>query len=323
LSVRPDALLTKATSIRLGQTLDADYLCYGSYDITLAAGDSKLRDGTIQVTARMIDLKKLHDGPDLSEAGKIAELSRLEEHLAWQSLKYLDPARNLPLDQFLTPRKLIRMDAEESYIRGLLSSNKDQQQKWFLQAVAVDPQFLSPAFELGKLALEGKDYRQAVQWLQRISLADPRYAEARFRMGLSAYYLSDYGSAQNNFHEVLKSVPLNEVYNNLGAAEGQTNVTAAIDDFHHALDGDQNDSVYSFNLGLALLKANNYEESAKRLEMVVNRDPTDNEARSLFDRAQNRQSYPASTGAVPFRLKLNFDESAYRQLRAMVEPKGN
>ena len=324
LSLRPGANFTKATLIRLGQALGADYICYGSYDATLPPGDTQLKNSSIQLTAHYLDLRKLHEGPDLSEAGKLSDLSRLEEHLAWQSLKYLDPGSNLPVEDFLSPKKFTRLDAEESYIRGLLSSNKEQQQKWFLQAVVLDPKFISPAFELGKLFLQRKDYRQALQWLGRIPASDSRYADARFKMGLGAYALGDYNASAGFFRDVLKQFPMNEVYNNLGAAESQLNMPAAADDFKHALDGDPNDPVYLFNLGAALLHANSFDQAAKRLQAVVDRDADDHEAQTLLDRAHSRQSADSgSKPLVPPRLKSNFDETAFRQLKAMLQPKRN
>ncbi len=324
LSLRPGAVFTKATLIRLGQALGADYVCYGSYQATLPAGDSQLKDSSIQLSAHYLDLRKFHEGPDLAEAGKLSDLSRLEEHLAWQSLKYLDPGSNLPLENFLSPKKFTRMDAEESYVRGLLSSNKDQQQKWFAQAVALDPQFASPAFELGKLYLKDKDYRHAIQWLGRIGVADPRYPDARFRMGLSAYAMGDYTGTTGYFRDVLKQFPMNEVYNNLGAAESELNMPAAIDDFRHALDGDPNDAVYLFNLGAALLRNDSFDEAAKRLQGVVDRNADDDEAQTLLDRARRReQTQPGSKPLAPQRLKSNFDETAFRQLKAMLQPKGS
>ena len=33
------------------------------------------------IAAHFIDLRKLHNGPDISEAGKLADLSRFKEHL--------------------------------------------------------------------------------------------------------------------------------------------------------------------------------------------------------------------------------------------------
>lgn len=322
LSLRPGADFTKATLIRLGQTLGADYVCYGSYEATLPAGDTQLKDSSLRLLAHYLDLRKLHEGPDLSEAGKLSDLARLEEHLAWQSLKYLDPSANWPVENFLTSKKFTRLDAKESYVRGLLSSNKEQQQKWFLQALALDPQFTSPAFELGKLFLQRKDYRQALQWLGRIPDSDSRYADARFNMGLSAYGLGDYNTSATYFRDVLKQFPMNEVYNNLGAAESQLNISAAIDDFRHALGGDPNDPVYLFNLGASLLRANSFDEATQRLQAVLDRDSDDHEAQTLLDRAHSRQqSDSGSKPLAPPRLKSNFDETAFRQLKAMLQPK--
>ena len=324
LALRPDAGFTKATLIRLGQTLDADYVCYGSYDAKLPAGDAQLKDSSIQLSAHFIDLRKMHDGPAEAEAGKLAELSRMEEHLAWQSLKYLDSSANLPLAQFMAPQKLIRLDAEESYVRGLLSSSPEQEQKWFAQAAALDPHFSSPAFELGKLSLQRKEYAQAMTWLQHISADNPLYTEARFKMGIAAFGTGDYTASTNYFREVLKNFPLNEVYNNLGAAESELRLPVAIDDFRHALEGDQNDSIYLFNLGAALLQNNYFDEAAKRLEAALARTPEDAETRSLLELARRRQTtLPASKPLAPARLKPNFDETAFRQLKAMLQPKGS
>ncbi len=264
----------------------------------------------------------MRDGNEVTETGKIADLSRLEEHLAWQSLKYIDPALNLPLEQFLTPQKFIRLDAEESYSRGLLSARGEQQQKWLTQAAAIDPHFAGPAFELGKLALEHKDYRQSLTWFGRIPASDPRYVEARFRMGLAAYGAVDFSAAAAYFREVAATYPLNEVFNNLGAAESQTNAPAALDDLRRALEGDGADLTYQFNTGLALLKSGAFDDAAKLLERVADRDPDDRETASLLDRARRRDAGTGGSRTTPFRLKPNFDQIAFRQLKAMLQPKG-
>jgi tetratricopeptide (TPR) repeat protein len=324
LGLRPDAQFTKATLIKLGQSLDVDFVCDGSYDATLPAGDTELRNSSLQITARFIDLRKVRDGPELSEAGKLADLSRLQEHLAWQSLKFLEPGANLPAEQFMTDKKFIRVDAQESYVRGLLSSRGDQQKKWFTQANIIDPRFVGPIFELGRLAYEQKDFRQAVVWFGRVPASDSRYTDARFRMGLSAYNAGDYTGAANYFREVAKTVPLNEVYNNLGAAEEQMGLSSAVIDLHKAAEGDPNDMVYRFNLGIALLRANSFDEAASMLQAVVDHDADDTQARALLDRARRRESNPSNARPLaPPRLKQNFDEIAYRQLKAMLQPKGS
>ncbi len=324
LGLRADAQFTKATLIKLGQSLDVDYVCYGTYDVTLPPGDTELRNSSVQIAARFIDLRKMHDGPQMSETGKLTDLSRLQEHLAWQSLKVLEPGANLLAEQFLTAQKFIRLDAEESYIRGLLSSRGEQQKKWFIQANIIDPHFVGPIFELGKLAYDGKDYRQAVTWFGRVPATDPRYLDARFHMGLAAYNANDYTGAANYFREVAKTVPLNEVYNNLGAAEEQMGLSSAVIDLRKAAEGDPNDITYRFNLGIALLRSNSYDEAARLLQAVIDHDPDDTQARTLLDRARRREFSPSNARPLaPPRLKQNFDETAFRQLKAMLQPKGS
>ena len=324
LGLRPDAQFTKATLIKLGQSLDVDYVCYGGYDFTLPSGDTELRNSSVQIETRFVDLRKMRDGPQLSEAGKLADLSRLQEHLAWQSLKFLEPGANLPAEQFMTYQKFIRLDAQESYIRGLFSSHGEQQKKWFTQANIIDSHFVGPIFELGKLAYEQKDYRQAVTWFGRVPANDSRYTDARFRMGLSAYSANDYTGAANYFREVAKTVPLNEVYNNLGAAEEAMGLASAVVDLRKAAEGDPNDMTYRFNLGLALLRNNSFDEAATTLQAVVDHNAGDTQARTLLDRARRREFNPSNARPLaPTRLKQNFDETAFRQLKAMLQPKGS
>ena len=318
LSLRPDADYTKATLIRLGETLDSDYVCFGNFEIDLSGDDTQLKDSSIRISAQFIDLRKMHDGPELSEAGKISELSRLEEHLAYESLTYLEPHTSLKLDDFISARKAVRLDAEESYVRGLLSTNKEQKQKWFLQASTLDPKFQGPAFELGRLALEQKQYAQAMEWLRRIAPGDPNYIGARFKMGLAAYGAGQYANAADYFREVVKTYPLSEVYNNLGAAEDALNQPGAADDFRRALESEPNNSTYLFNLGLALFKGNSFDEAAKRFQLLAGKDPADSEAHTLLEQAR---SHEALSQKSPLdRLKNSFNETAFRQLKAMLQP---
>jgi tetratricopeptide (TPR) repeat protein len=319
LSLKPEAGYTKATIIRLGQSLDVDLICYGSYEINLPSETAELKDSSIRISARFLDLRKMRDGPEISEAGKLSDLTRLEEHLAWQTLKYVDPSANVPLDSFISPGKLIRLDAEESYVRGLMSANPEQQEKWFLQASKLDPHFSNATFELGSLELNKKNYRQAVTWLQRIPPTDVRYSEARFKMGLAEFRAGDYNAANAYFHEVSKVFPLSEIYNNIGAAENEVNSAAAIDDFRRALEGDQSDTTYLFNLSLALVKNKQFDEAAKELRVLLKSTPDDSDAQDLLTRALQRDSLPGSNkGMMPERLKESFNETAFRQLKAVL-----
>ncbi len=322
LDLRPEANFTKASIIRLSQALEADMVIFGSYDVKLPPGVSQLKESNIVIDAQLIDIRKLQNAPDISEAGKLSELSKYKQHLAWQLLTYMDPHTNTTFEQFMTGRQATRLDAEESYIHGLLSTDKEQQKKWFLQAANLDPQFVSPAFELGRSYLEHKDPKQALMWLRRVPASDARYLEARFRMGIAAYQSGDYNAAVGYFKEVANVMPLHEVFNNLGAAEDQLNLPPAIDDFRRAVDGDPADVSYLFNLGAALLRRNLFEEAQQKLQAVIDHSPDDAEADDLLAQAQDRRvSPPGAKPLAPARLKTSMDSTAFRQLKAMLQPK--
>lgn len=320
LDIKPDAQLTKATLFKLGQTIDASMICYGSYQIILPSPNAQPRDGSIRISARFLDLRKLRDASEFTETGKLTDLSRLEEHMAWQCLRFLDPATQTTPEQLLIPSKLIRVDAKESYTRGLLAASPEQKQKWFETAIKLDSHYTEPAFELGKLAMERKSYRQAEAWFSKIPQSDPLYLQAKFKMGLSSYLSGDYTTAKACFQDLAKQTPLDEVFNNLGAAESRLNEPAALDDFQRALNGDKADPTYNFNYAIALYRQGKYEDAIPHLKAVIDRTGSDDATASLLSRCEQRIAPQPGTRTWPAeRLKDNFDLSAFRQLKAVLQ----
>jgi len=146
--------------------------------------------------------------------------------------------------------------------------------------------------------------------------------EARFRMGIAAYQSADYSTAVNYFKEVADVMPLHEVYNNLAAAEDQLSLPPTVDDYRRAVDGDPADVSYLFNLGAALLRRNLFEEAQQKLQAVMDHSPDDAEADELLAQAQEHKTSPPGTKPLaPARLKMSMDSTAFRQLKAMLQPK--
>src|SRR5205809_5386411 len=95
LSIRQNAVLTHATIIKLGEALDADQVIYGTYGLTAArksetgsreqaqpasgAAESSVspRD-SLGISARILDLKRSHLGPESKELGALEDLASLE-----------------------------------------------------------------------------------------------------------------------------------------------------------------------------------------------------------------------------------------------------
>lgn len=321
LSLRPKALLTHASVIKAGEVLDASDVIYGTYELSSSpAGSAGGSRGTLRISARILNLKRFRQGSELAESGPLEDLAVLEDRLSWQTLQTLTPQTTPAEDEFLRARPHVRLDALESYIRGLLAANAEQQHRFFMQAARLDESYSQPCFQLGKSYWARKDYRAAAGWLTRVTRNDPHYLEAQFFLGLCDYHMGDYSSAARCFDTVAATVPLNEVYNDLGAAQVRSNPATAIESFRKALEGDRADPDYHFNLGYALWKAGLFAPAAESFRAVLERNPNDEEAAALLVHAD--RSEPARPGSENLeRLKTNYEETAYRELKAELESK--
>ena len=318
MSIRPNAVLTHATVLKIGEALDAAEIVFGHFEVTLDPANPNSK-GSLKLVGRILDLKRIKQGPEFQAAGPVEDLSGLQTHLSWQLLKYLAPKSAPSEEDFRRTRPTVRIDAVENYIRGLLAANPERKQKLFNQAARLDEGYSEPCFQLGRIFWEKKDYRSAAQWLARVNRADSHYMEALFLTGLTQYYQGNYDTAANQFQQVAAVVPLNEVYNDLGAAQSRRNLPEAMENFKKALEGDEADPDYWFNVGYTLWKSGKFEEAAQKFRAVLDRTQYDAEAMSLLGRCLKHEG-PRPVEVRPAegreRVKHNFELDAFRQLQA-------
>lgn len=327
LSLRPYSLLTKASVVKIGEELDAEQVIFGHYDVKAApnaTSKSAAKNGaSLLITARVLDLKRLKEGPEFREVGALEDLAALQEHLAWQTLRFLKPAGAPSEAEFRERHPAVRVDAVENYTRGLLAANSDEKHRFFTQAARLDSHYSLPDFQLGRLLWSKKEYKSAAEWFQKVVPGDVHYHEANFFLGLCRYNSGDFAGAATAFQAVARVVPLSEVYNNLAAAESRANrLSASVDDFRKALEGDRSDPIYQFNLGYSLWRAGSFAAATERFHAALDRDPADAQAALLLARCE-KQSGPrpgdSQTEGLE-RLKTNYQESAYWQLKAVLQP---
>jgi tetratricopeptide (TPR) repeat protein len=323
LSLRPTSLLTKASVIRVAEALDAEQVIFGSYELIPAEGNAPKARGSLRVTAQILDIKKLTRGPEYMELGALEDLARLQSHLAWETLQFVIPKRSPSEEEFKKRQAIVRVEAIEYYVRGLLAASAEQKAKLFTQAVRIDPRYSQANFQLGRLQWEKKSYKAATEYLMKVAASDVHYREANFILGLCRYHLGEYGAAQDAFQMVATSIPLNEVWNNLGAAQSRKNNPEALENFKRALEGDSADPDYQFNVGYALFKQGNLAAAADRFRAVLDRDPEDTQAITMLGRCLKKTpARGTDLRAEGFeRLKENYEETVYLQLKAMLEPK--
>ena len=317
LSIRPGAVLTVASVIKAGESLDAGQVVYGEYESKTAATGEK----TIRLSVRMINLKRLKESGQFEQVGAIEDLSLLETKLAWQLIQHLGPRSSVTEDEFLKARPPVRIDAVEMYVRGLLSSVSDQKQKLFTQAATLDPKYSQPAFQLGRIYWDKKDYKNAGQWLERVTKADSHYMESLFLHGMCKYNQGEYLDAIKDLQAVAAEVPLNEVYNNLGAAQSRKDIYGAEINFKKALQGDEADPDYWFNMGYLEWKNGAFFPAADKFRAVLDRSPEDVEAKTFLGRCLAKEGPKPGDPKTERRerLKYLFEDSAFRQLQAEIK----
>jgi tetratricopeptide (TPR) repeat protein len=326
LSIRPYTQLTTASVLRLGEVLDADAVIYGQFELLTSQEASGSSRGTLRMQANIIDISRAERLTKLTELGAFEDLERLQSHLAWQTWRALDPATAPTRGQFEAGRARLPVEAIESYIRGLLAPDLQTKSLLFAQAIKVAPDYSAASFQLGQLDLKSKNYAAAANHLKKVAPEDPHFREALFLRGIAQFQLDEHAEAVRAFETVASTVPLNEVLNNLGIAQMQADPKQAVDTLKRALEGDPADADYHYNLGYALWRSGSYEEAAASFRAALQRRPGD-EAATLMLGKSLRPSLPNGPSSVADKsarmpspvLKQNYDESAYLQLKALVD----
>ncbi len=325
LSLNPAAEITRASMLKVAEELDAAWLVAGEFEVNPApvkhaAGDRAAGDRSLRISGFLVDVRQLRKGPSWVEHGPLEELSKLQTQFAWQVLRSLAGENTPLLERFLAGQTPVRLDAIENYIRGLQAATPELKHRYFTQAARLQPGYSAPCYQLGRLYFQRKEYRHAASWLARVAPSDPSYFHALFLLGLCRYYVGDFTGATVAFEQVSRELPLNEVLNNLGAAQSRRNLPEALENFWKALDGDPSDPDYHFNAGYALWKRREFQAAAERFQAALANNPEDSEAALLLNRCLEksgpRANDPRSVGLE--RLKHNFAERAWRELKARV-----
>lgn len=315
-AVRP----SRATIFRLAEQMGADYVVLGSYEVN---GES------FQSSAQLLEVKNLKLHPEIKRSGALADFVSLQTSLAWMLLQELPNPPQISEQQFAKAAPTVRLDAFESYVRGVVTTSRPQKVKYFKEALRLDPSYSEAAFELGKVYYDGHDYEQAIQWFAKVPNNDASWGEANFLLGMSEYNRGNLERAYVAFNTLEAKLPLTEVQNNLGVVDARRGRRMqATDYFQKAVNADPSDADYHFNLALALFKIGDNQGAARQLREVLQIKPSDAEAKSLLEAINRGVSFaanPASTVSTPTqlripieRIKRNYDEASYRQLELQI-----
>jgi tetratricopeptide (TPR) repeat protein len=309
---------TRATAIRIAQTLDADYVVFGHY--TTAANQ-------VTADAQILDVSALHMGDSLEQQGDPDHLLETINDLAWKVTRQLNPGYAVEEQTFTAADKSLPANAFQDYIQGLVAENPKDGIDRLRDAVKLDPNFSPALLGLGRAYFANQDYDEAATTLGRLPKDDPNALEADFFRGLACFYTGNYREAEDAFAFVSMRLPLPEVVNNQGVAASRRGKDAGAL-FEQAIGADPHDPDYHFNLAVALAHRKDTAGALKELDQMLALRPQDAEAQAF--EAQLKTPPPAGPNPDPghavadtqgplTRIKRGYSEAGFRQAAFEME----
>ena len=296
---------SRASSLKLAQTLDADAIVVGSF---------RTEGNELIAEAQLVDVPHLHMSAPVSTRGQMQKMVDIVDALAWMLTRQLDPSFSIPEETFVAAGRDLRLDAFEQYIHGITEPDQQERQRHLEQAVKLSPGYSPAWMALGRDGYNGQHYEEAAAAFARVSPNSPDALEAGFYRGISLIFSGDYPRAEAAFAGVAKIMPLAEVLNNQGVAMARHNQdpTAL---FRQAVAADPNNADYHFNLALSLKRHGNAAEAQTELAQCLKLRSTDAEAQDL----EEQWKKPSGGQIEPLeRIIRSFDAAAFRQATQLM-----
>lgn len=288
---------SRATTIQIAQTLDADFVVVGSYTVD---------NGRIAVQAQVLEINKLRMSEPLTDSSELARLFDVENAIAWKVAKKIDPQFNVAEQTFVAASNGIPLSAFENYIRGTSTNNPQEKIRQLSMAVASVPSYPAAQLALGKAQYSQRMYDQAAATLGKIPDNDPRVLEAHFFIGLARFNTAKYAEAEAAFAFVTNRLPLPEVVNNQAVASSRQGHDA-VPLFQRASKADPNDADYHYNLAVALYRRKDYDDARREVDQCLKLRPKDEEAAELRGRLSDGAVKPVSATTASTTTTTTFD----------------
>ncbi|MEJ7709270.1 MAG: hypothetical protein WKF84_05265 [Pyrinomonadaceae bacterium] len=203
----------------------------GTYAVTPAKEKSP---GQLQVNARLIRVSEgRFEGTEHDLGGALSTLQEMQGRLAYEILYQRDRA-TLPYsrNQLVERATKVPQRAFESYVKGVMTFEGEKRVAYLTNALreyakAKDGQvYPQAAFELGHFYYTQQKWKDAAEYLSKVSKGERHYTEAAFYAGFASWQLKDLERSLAVLVPLASDVPMTSIYNNAGAISIQAAVEA-------------------------------------------------------------------------------------------------
>jgi tetratricopeptide (TPR) repeat protein len=301
---------SRASALKLAQTLDVDSIIVGSY---------RLEGTGIIAEARVLNVPRLRMSDAVMARGEMNDLVAVFDSLAWRLTRIMDPGFSVAQETFLAAGANLRLDAFEQYIRGISEADQQERARHLKKSVELSPNFGPAWMALGREDFNAQKYEEAAASFAKVSANDPEALEAGFYRGLSLLYFGAYPQSQEAFANVARELPLAEVLNNEGVAVSRQGRDAT-SLFVQAAAADPNAADYHFNLAVSLRRHGSAANAINELNQCLKLRPNDTEAQKMLASWKVPNITATDSDAEPLeRIIRTFDAGAFKQAAQVMD----
>jgi tetratricopeptide (TPR) repeat protein len=274
--------LSRATMLHIAEDLDADFVVFGRF----------ATDGmSLTVESRVLRVNPAAMQQAIEEKGPLNSLMDLQTRVVWRMLSAAERKYPLSLAEFTKRQRVVRLDAFEHYIRGLLASDDEIKLRELHEAARLEPDWPDPDFALGEVYYARRDYGSALAWYFKVPKTHDRYVEAVFASAVCRLFLNQPDRAEEALAALQAASQANtvaganlpEILNDLAIAlMRQDKKAAAQTTLRRAKELDPDEDDYPFNLGLLALQTGDPGAAAGYFREAAEREPDNPEDRAML-----------------------------------------
>jgi len=270
----PSPTATRATGIRVAESLGASRLVVGSWE---------QKGADLSLSLRLLDVGRGSLSAPLEAGGPLTSLGRTVHALAWDVALAGWRAPAGTRDGLLRQADAVPFDALRALGEGLAGPDAASRVAGLRRALSLHPAYDEAALALGRLLADAGHFEEARQAVARVGPGSPFARDARFLDGVALLGLGRQREADVLYAELAAEQATAAALGNRGVARlrgAPGSGASAL--MRQAVEAAPASVDLPFNLGWALLVESEPEAAAFWLRGAVRREPGDADGRLLL-----------------------------------------